>query len=160
MKNSCLLGNVDIFKFNTAKLIRSYKMEVKDKEDSSFERFRHDKNQFIPPSSDSSAVYLTDKAAESEGCRETGPIDYFKFSRTSWNSTNNIFERLYHEAKIKTKKRDELTQATSEVSKSKTRMSNASKLSVKIEDKLMHKHIHATLKLDKMRKEKEIEEMK
>lgn len=128
-----------------------------DKEDSSFERLRQNKNQFLQPSSDSSAFCLTDKAAESEGVENMMPEEYVR-SESSIPSTNNIFERLYQEAKLK-KKRQENLYDSAKPKKSKMSKSQSQSSGMKIEDKLMQKYYQSMMKKEQMRRDHQTQEM-
>jgi hypothetical protein len=79
-------------------------------------------------------------------------------------STKNIFERLYKESEIKTRRRENLVRSNSQ--NLPRHLRNYSKISsksqgqfdtMKIEDKLMQKHLSSMLKIEQMRKEKETE---
>lgn len=108
---------------------------------------------------------LTDRAAESELYSDKMPMEYIREEPSSRTSSNNIFERLYKESEVKNMKREILGRNSSQTntrahSSRKRASSRASQKStdpfghLKIEDKLMCKHVHSLLRIDQMRKEK------
>jgi len=168
VKNNWLLGNIPMNKFNKQHMINfhlTHKNESKN-EDSSFERLKQDKNQLMPPSSESSAIWLTDRAVESEEFCDTGPIEYITKPQNTHKSSNNIFDRLYKESDIKMQRRAQLAQTHNKIptkAKSKSKRCKSNKRGqfsrMKIEDKLMQRHITAKLKIDKQRKEVAMQEL-
>lgn len=120
----------------------------------------------LPPSDDSTSARLPDNAAENDPNADDMPIEYFQPEMVGYKKEENIFDRLYKESELKNRRRENLVRSGSQSSFDRSRpMKRVRSTStqgnldhLKIEDKLMHKHINSLLKLDQKRRERQSQE--
>jgi hypothetical protein len=124
------------------------------------------KTQLLPPSDDSNSARLLDNAAENDPNADDMPIEYFQPEMTGYKKEENIFDRLYKESELKNRRRENLVRSGSQSSFDRSRPTKRVRSTssqgnldhLKIEDKLMHKHINSLLKLDQKRRERQSQE--
>lgn len=124
------------------------------------------KTQLLPPSDDSNSARLPDNAAESDPNADDMPIEYFQPEMVGYKKEENIFDRLYRESELKNRRRENLVRSGSQSNFDRSRPTKRVRSTssqgnldhLKIEDKLMHKHINSLLKLDQKRRERQSQE--
>ena len=124
------------------------------------------KTQLLPPSDDSNSARLQDNAAENDPNVDDMPIEYFQPEMVGYKKEENIFDRLYKESELKNRRRENLVRSGSQSSFDRSRPTKRVRSTssqgnldhLKIEDKLMHKHINSLLKLDQKRRERQSQE--